>query len=101
MGDAANKILKAYDVPLVPGVLTADVAGAAAAAERMGHPVVLKIISPDWVHKSDWGGVRLNVTTEAELRQAYLDLEARFASRPPAGLSTASWCKSRCKAWNC
>ena len=51
----------------------------------MGYPVVLKIISPEWVHKSDWGGVRLNVTTEAELRQAYGDLTARFHRCTPAG----------------
>jgi acyl-CoA synthetase (NDP forming) len=46
---------------------------------------VLKIISPAWVHKSDWGGVRLNVTTEMELRQAYWDLAARFRRRTPGG----------------
>ena len=85
VGEAALKILKAYDLPLVPGVLAADVAGAAAAAPEMGYPVVLKIISPDWVHKSDWGGVRLNVTTEAELRQAYRDLAARFRHKTPGG----------------
>ena len=85
VGEAAKKILKAYDLPLVPGVLAADVAGAAAAASGMGYPVVLKIISPDWVHKSDWGGVRLNVTTEAELRQAYRELEARFRLKTPGG----------------
>ena len=85
VGEAALNLLKAYDLPLVPGVLAADVAAAAAAATEMGYPVVLKIISPEWVHKSDWGGVRLNVTTEAELRQAYRDLTARFHRRTPAG----------------
>jgi len=83
VGEAALNILQAYDLPLVPGVLVADVAAAAAAAGEMGYPVVLKIISPQWVHKSDWGGVRLNVTTEAELRQAYGDLAERFHSRTP------------------
>ncbi len=85
VGEAALEILKAYDLPLVPGVLAADVDAAAAAPPEMGYPVVLKIISPAWVHKSDWGGVRLNVTTETELRQAYRDLEARFRRRTPAG----------------
>ena len=85
VGEAALKLLKAYDVPLVPGVLAADADAAAAAAMGMGYPVVLKIISPDWVHKSDWGGVRLNVTTEAELRQAYRELEARFRHQTPGG----------------
>jgi acetyltransferase len=85
VGEAALKILKAYDLPLVPGVLVADEAEAAAAAPEMGYPVALKIISPEWVHKSDWGGVLLNVNTETELRQAYRDLAARFHLRTPGG----------------
>ncbi|MGO8762778.1 MAG: acetate--CoA ligase family protein [Desulfobaccales bacterium] len=85
VGEAAFEILKAYDLPLVPGVLTADAAAAAAAAAEMGYPVVLKIISPEWVHKSDQGGVLLNVNTETELRQAYRDLAARFHLCTPGG----------------
>jgi acetyltransferase len=85
VGEAAGNLLKVYDLPLVPGVLAADGAAAAAAAMEMGYPVVLKIISPQWVHKSDRGGVRLNLTTAAELRQAYEDLTARFHHCTPAG----------------
>jgi acetyltransferase len=85
VGEAALKILEAYDLPLAPGLLAADVDAAAAAAADMGYPVVLKIISPEWVHKSDWGGVRLNVATTAELGQAYRDLTARFRQRTPVG----------------
>jgi acetyltransferase len=85
VGEAALNILKAYDLPLVPGVLALDEDGAAAAAPEMGYPVVLKIISAEWVHKSDWGGVRLNVNTETDLRQAYRDLAGRFRRRTPAG----------------
>ena len=67
VGEEALEVLKAYGLPLVPGGLATDAATAAAVAGEMGYPVVLKIISPDWVHKSDWGGVRLNITTAAEL----------------------------------
>jgi acyl-CoA synthetase (NDP forming) len=83
VGEAALEILRAYDFPLVPGVLATDEAGAAAAAGDVGYPVVLKIISPAWLHKSDWGGVRLNVATEAELQEVYRDLVARFRQRTP------------------
>jgi acetyltransferase len=85
LGDEALEILQAYDLPPAPGVLAADVAAAAAAATEMGYPVVLKIMSPEWVHKSDQGGVILNVNTEAELRQAYRDLSARFQASTPGG----------------
>jgi acyl-CoA synthetase (NDP forming) len=86
VGEAALEILRAYDFPMVPGVLVADVAGGEAAAAKMGYPVVLKIISPEWLHKSDLGGVVLNVATAVELRQSYQDLEARFQKRTPAGV---------------
>jgi acetate---CoA ligase (ADP-forming) len=85
VGEAAFKILKAYDLPLVPGVLTTDVTAAAAAAAEMGYPVVLKIISPEWVHKSDQGGVVLNVNAETELQQVYEHLAAQFRRRTPGG----------------
>ena len=71
--------------PWSPGSWPETKPRAAAAGGELGYPEVLKIISPEWVHKSDWGGVCLNVTTEAELRQAYRDLVARFGRRTPAG----------------
>ena len=88
MGEAALEILRAYALPLVPRVLAADVdAAAGAAAAGLGYPVALKIISPAWVHMSDWGGVRLNVNTETDLRQAHRDLARGFRrSTPDAAL---------------
>ena len=40
-------------------------------AKKIGFPVVLKIISPEIVHKSDVGGVAINLRSEEEVRQAY------------------------------
>ena len=48
---------------------------AAAAAHEIGYPVAVKLNSPDVTHKSDVGGVLLNVRDEAELRKAFHDLE--------------------------
>ncbi len=47
---------------------------AAAAAEKIDGSVAMKIVSPDILHKSDAGGVRLNLTTEAEVQQAFEDI---------------------------
>lgn len=85
VGQEAMEILKPYGLPVAPGVLAADETAAAAAADHLGYPVVLKIISPDWLHKSDWGGVRLGVASAEELRQSYRDLVDRFRQRTPAG----------------
>jgi acetate---CoA ligase (ADP-forming) len=90
VGEGALEVLRAYDIPLVPGVLSTGAVAAEAEAEAvgMGFPVVLKIISPEWLHKSDMGGVVLNVATAAELRQAYQNLLVRFQEQTPAGTLT-------------
>jgi acyl-CoA synthetase (NDP forming) len=86
VGQEAMEILKPYGLPTVPGVLAADETAAAAAADELGYPVVLKIISPDWLHKSDWGGVALGVASPEALRQAYRALVERFHRRTPDGV---------------
>ncbi len=85
VGAAALELLNPYGIPAVPGGLAPDQEAAAALAGELGYPVVLKIISPEWLHKSDLGGVRLNIAGEAELRKSYLELTARFRERTPAG----------------
>jgi len=70
----ALKILEAYGFPVVEPVLVHSAAQASAAANRMGYPVVLKVTSPDIVHKFDVGGVVLDLTNAAEVRRAYLNM---------------------------
>ncbi len=71
LGDAqAQALLRAYGIPTVETVRTRDVEEAIAAAERIGYPVALKIISPQVIHKSDVGGVALNLLSAEELRRA-------------------------------
>jgi acetyltransferase len=53
-------------------------------AHRMGFPVALKIDSPDILHKSDWGGVHLNIQSASHLRQAYDRLMEDSARKFPA-----------------
>ena len=85
MGEAALELLQPYGIPTVPGALVRDKEAAATLAGELGYPVVLKIISPQWLHKSDLGGVRLNIAGEAELRKSFRDLTALFQERTPAG----------------
>jgi acyl-CoA synthetase (NDP forming) len=67
----ARRLLAAAGVPVVPGELVGSAADAARAARRWPGPVVLKIVSPDILHKSDVGGVRLGVLGDEAVRQAY------------------------------
>jgi acetyltransferase len=55
-------------------------------AHRMGFPVALKIDSPDILHKSDWGGVRLNIQSAVQLRDAYEKILQDAAHKFPSAL---------------
>jgi acetate---CoA ligase (ADP-forming) len=58
-------------VPVTPRILAADAEAAVAAAERVGYPVVLKLSSPDIAHKTEVGGVKLNLADAAAVRAAF------------------------------
>jgi acetyltransferase len=67
----AKAVLQAYGIPVVATVaVDATAEAAAAAAQRCGYPVALKILSPDITHKSDVGGVRLQLADAAAVREA-------------------------------
>jgi acetyltransferase len=82
----AKDVLAAYGVPVVHTVaVSADAAEAARCAAELGFPVALKIISPDITHKSDVGGVRLDLADQAAVvRAATGMLEAVRQARPQA-----------------
>ncbi len=56
-------------------------------SRSLDYPVALKIVSPDIVHKSDSGGVRLNLTNEREVREAYRAMVSRFREEKVLGVS--------------
>jgi acyl-CoA synthetase (NDP forming)/L-amino acid N-acyltransferase YncA len=72
----AAAILECYGIPVAPTVAVDTEADAVAAASGMPEPVVVKSAAPDLVHKTDVGGVRLNVVGESAVRQAYRDIAA-------------------------
>jgi acetyltransferase len=80
----AKAVLKAYGVPVVATVVAPHAAAAAAAAARLGYPVALKILSPDVTHKTDVGGVALDLNDAAALTRAAGDMLARVKRLQPA-----------------
>jgi acetyltransferase len=79
----AARTVVAYGVPTPAEVLAATPAEAAAAARRLGFPVVLKIASPDIPHKSDIGGVRLGLSSEPEVERAFGEMRTAAAAAMP------------------
>ena len=73
----AKHILAAAGITSVPEAACADVEAAIQAAERFGYPVVMKILSPDIIHKSEIGGVILDVADAAGVRHAFATLIER------------------------
>lgn len=67
----SKKIFKAYGLPTVQTELATSEEEAVRMAEEIGYPVVLKIVSPDILHKSDAGGVKVNIKDEAGVRETY------------------------------
>jgi len=86
-----GRLLRAYDIAMVPTFAAADAEQAVACASELfaqGSTVVLKIMSRDIVHKSDVGGVVLNLTSADAVRRAIADILARAkALRPNARIS--------------
>ncbi len=67
----AKGVFKAYGLPVTNTQLAKTEDEAVALAKKIGFPVVLKIVSPDILHKSDAGGVKVNIKDEASAREAF------------------------------
>src|SRR5262249_10709442 len=74
---ASKKLLKAYGIPISKEEIAQSAAEAAKIAKTIGFPVVAKVVSPDILHKSDIGGVVLNLNSAAEVKKAFDAITAR------------------------
>jgi acetyltransferase len=79
----AKAVLKAYGVPVGEFAMAADADGAAEAARGMPGPYVVKIVSPDIVHKSDVGGVMLDINTPEAVGAAAREILDRVREGAP------------------
>jgi acetate---CoA ligase (ADP-forming) len=69
-----KKFLAEYGLPVTRGLLAISAEMAAAHARTIGYPVVLKIQSPQIPHKTESGGIRLNLTSDEAVRAAYAEI---------------------------
>lgn len=80
----AEELLAAYRIPAAPVRLARSVEEAASLAQETGFPLAMKIASPDISHKSDVGGVLLNVKTASAVIRGYAQLMKRVSAAMPA-----------------
>ncbi len=77
------ELLKVYGIPMVRGVPARTEEEVIQAAREVGFPVVMKVISKEISHKSDVGGVQLNLRSSEGVRGAYADMLARLQANFP------------------
>lgn len=73
----SRMLLEKYGITIPPGRLAKDKKEAVAIAEELGYPVVVKVSSPDIIHKSDAGAVKLNLQTSEEVELAFEEVMKR------------------------
>ena len=83
---SAKSVLEAYGVPVNAARLATDGEGAARIAAELGFPVVMKIVSPDIIHKSDSGGVLLGIADAQAARTAFDTIVANARRALPGAL---------------
>jgi len=69
--EEGQEVLKAYGLPLPTSALAKTETEAIKIAKKIGYPVVMKIASPQIIHKSDAGGVKVNLSNEKEIKEAF------------------------------
>ena len=81
----SKQVLRAYGIPTVLTLAAASEDEAVRVAGDMGYPVVVKLLSKTVTHKTDVGGVKLNLANEAAVRSAYREIEASVLAKAGPG----------------
>ena len=79
----AREILRAYGFRLPESRMARTTKEAVKAASEIGYPIVMKIASPDVLHKSDMGGVRVRLEDDAMVEEAFFDITSNIQLRQP------------------
>ena len=95
--DEARTVLDLAGIPMAKGKVVNTLEGAVEVAEEIGYPVVLKVVSEDIIHKSDAGGLALNLENEKEVVDAYQAIYSNCKNKYPdahiRGISVAEMLK--------
>lgn len=86
MEHECKEILEGFGVVTTVPVLARSEEEAVKISRNIGYPVVLKIVSPQVIHKSDTGGVKVNLKTEQDVRRAYREITKAFINQRIAGI---------------
>ena len=82
--DECRTLLQNYEIPIIKSGVAKNIDEAVTVARTIGKSVAMKILSPDILHKSDIGGVKLSLKTEDEVRNAFDTIMKSIAINAPA-----------------
>ena len=82
----SKKVLRQVGIPVVDTRLAKNLKEAVSISQRLGFPVVLKIVSPDVVHKTDSGGVKLGLRSASDVKKAYNEILQSVRKKHPRAL---------------
>ncbi len=89
----SKKILIEYGINTTRAFLARKADEAVEIAREIGYPVVMKVLSPMIIHKSDVGGVKLNLENDEAVRSAYKEIESKFKDKGMIGVSVQKMAK--------
>ena len=79
--EAAKSILKKYGIKVPGFALVKSTDEAAKAAKKLGFPLVMKVVSPQILHKTDVGGVKVGVDNVADVKKTFNDMYGRLSKK--------------------
>lgn len=79
--EASKSILKSYGIKVPPYALVKSADEAVKAAKKIGYPLVMKIVSPQILHKTDVGGVKVGIDNDADVRKTFNDMYGRLSKK--------------------
>jgi hypothetical protein len=81
--ESTENLLDAYGIALAPAVMTQSVGEAVSAAEQLGYPCVLKVVSVDIPHKTEFGALRVGLENKENMRKAYDEMLVSVRAKKP------------------
>ena len=79
--ELSKSILKSYGVKVPPYALATSAEDAAKQAKKIGFPLVMKVVSPQILHKTDVGGVKVGINNVADVKKTFNDMYGRLSKK--------------------
>ena len=79
--DVSKTILKKYKISVPKHYLATSLQQAVKDAKRLGFPLVMKVVSPQILHKTDVGGIKIGIDNVVDVKKTFSDMHRRFSTK--------------------